>query len=64
MKPDCANAYFQQVKALLALGQADEAARSLQVAFRLDPSKKDAFRQTYPDLYRDGHLRRRFGFDH
>jgi len=63
LKPDCAQTYFNQAKALFALGQPEESIRSLKMAFRLDPTQRDEFPDAYPELYRDQRIRRMLDLD-
>ena len=63
LKPDCAQTYFHQAKALFALGQPEESIRSLKMAFRLDPTQRDEFPDAYPELYGDQRIRRMLDLD-
>jgi tetratricopeptide (TPR) repeat protein len=63
LNPQCASTYFQQAKALFALGRPEDSLNALKTAFGLDPGKKEEFRKIYPDLYRDHQVRRMLGLD-
>src|SRR5690625_7766627 len=56
LSPENAGAYFQQAKALFALGRPEERIRLLMKALRLDLDKKTELALTYPHLYRDARI--------
>jgi predicted Zn-dependent protease len=63
LEPGNAGTYFQQAKALFALGRREESVRSLKTAFLLDPSKRDEFAHAYPEMYGDVRIRRLLDID-
>ena len=63
LNPNVAGTYLQQAKALMALGRSDESLRSIEMALRLDPKKKDELLLSFPDLSQNSVLRGKLGLD-
>ena len=63
MNPKQIKAYFQQAKALFALGRSEESVQSIKAAFALEPERKAEFMGAYPELAHDSKIRSLLGLD-